>query len=179
MKKDIRIIKKIGVIASGTNGMQKELNVVSTEDGPIQYDFREWTLDHADYGDGISFDSDEARALFAVLKECFKNGGEDISIVDLPGGFTVDGTGQVGFDGKPDDGMASDEDLIQLLQERGIKYVDKRKNGGALWITGGHELDNIMIACGELGYTFFFTEKGGRVTKNQPGWYLPFKSKKQ
>lgn len=161
MKKDIRVIKKIGVIASGTNGMQKELNVVSIDNGPVQYDFREWSLDHSDYAGGISFDSEEAKALFAVLKEIIKDDGPEP--IPLSG---------------PDPNVPSDDDLFRLLQEKGIEYVDKRKNDGALWIVGGHELDKVMIECGELGHIFYFSQKGGRVTKNQPGWYLPAKKKK-
>ena len=161
MKKDIRVIKKIGVIASGTNGMQKELNVVSIDNGPVLYDFREWSLDHSDYADGISFDSEEAKALFAVLKEIIKDDGPEP--IPLPG---------------PDPNVPSDDDLFQLLQKKGIEYVDKRNNNGALWVVGGHELDKLMIECGELGFSFYFTEKGGKVTKNQPGWYLPAKKKK-
>ena len=45
----------------------------------------------------------------------------------------------------------------------------------ALWIVGRHELDGIMVAFGELGYKFCYSEKGGKITKGQPGWYLPKK----
>ena len=56
-----------------------------------------------------------------------------------------------------------------------IKFWDEKDNrekGGALWIVGGHEFDEVIEACEDLGFHFIFTEKGGRVTKGLPGWYL-------
>lgn len=66
----------------------------------------------------------------------------------------------------------SDDLIINLLDEEGIPYVDNREKGGALWIVGGHEFDEVIEACEDLGFHFIFTEKGGRVTKGLPGWYL-------
>ena len=67
MKDDIRIIKQIGIISNGETGWQKELNVVSINEGPFQYDLREWSLDHSNYRNGISSENDEATVLLAVL----------------------------------------------------------------------------------------------------------------
>ena len=66
----------------------------------------------------------------------------------------------------------SDSLLFDLLEKEGIPYVDNREKGGALWIVGGHELDAVINACENLGFHFLYTEKGGRVTKGWPGWYL-------
>ncbi len=61
---------------------------------------------------------------------------------------------------------------MDFLNAKGIEYIDKRMKGGALWIIGGHELDSVMLTCGEMGFKFFFSEKGGKITKGAPGWYL-------
>ncbi len=137
------------------------------------YDLREWSLDHSSSRNGITFSSDEAEVLFAVLKECFKDGGVDISIDRYPEAYKVDATDQMDITGtQVEKTEQSDETLYALLNEKEISFIDKREVGGALWIVGGHELDDIMLACKELGFRFFFSERGGRITKNKPGWYL-------
>ena len=60
---DIRIIKTVCALSETTEGWQKELNIVSVDGGPFQYDIREWRLDHFDYRDGISLDEKEAAEL--------------------------------------------------------------------------------------------------------------------
>lgn len=174
MKEDIRIIKHVGIITSYEGNWQKELNIVSINGGPFKYDLREWTLDHSSSRNGLSFSNEEASVLLAVLKECFKGGGEDITVEAFPRAIVADTKGQITLiDTKVDEElMQSDEPLFALLKERGIKYIDKRDKGGALWIVGGHELDDAMKACREIGYKFFYSVNGGRITKNQPGWFL-------
>ena len=177
MKEDIRVIKQIGTISNNEGNWQKELNIVSINNGPFVYDLREWSLDHTTSRKGISFDDEEAKVLLAVLKECFKDGGEGITIDLYPEAYKADKSGQFEMPALTEDEpeQLSDEALYSLLKEKGIEFIDKREKGGALWIVGGHELDSVMTACGELGYRFYFSEKGGRITKSQPGWYLPKK----
>lgn len=177
MNDDVRIIRRIGIISDGENGWQKELNIVSVNDGPFQYDLREWSLDHGRSRNGISFDNSEATVLLAVLKDCFKDGGEGISLDQFPealsGGY-AQGQMHLAFD-EESDGSSEDEALLEYLRSENIDYADKRSKGGALWITGGHELDSLMVTCAEMGFKFFFSEKGGKVTKGAAGWYLPAK----
>ncbi len=176
MKDDIRVVRQIGTISSGEGNWQKELNIVSINNGPFVYDLREWSLDHTSHRNGITFENEEAKVLLAVLKECFKDGGESISIEQYSEAYKVNKTGQIEFVlTQEENTKGTDEALYALLKENGVEYTDKREKGGALWIVGGHELDKVMAACGELGYKFYFSEKGGRITKYQPGWYLPSK----
>lgn len=175
MKEDIRVIKPIGTISDPECCWQKELNIVSINNGPLKYDLREWSLDHASFRNGVSFENDEAKILLAVLKECFKDGGEDISINLYPGSYKADKDGQITMiteTQEADDFEQSDETLFSLLKERKLAYTDKREKGGALWISGGHELDELMHICENMGYKFLFSEKGGRITQGAPGWYL-------
>lgn len=62
-------------------------------------------------------------------------------------------------------------DLIKTLSTAGVRYVDKRSKGGALWIIGGKELSKIVAECKKHGIKFVFKEDGGRITKGQPGWW--------
>ena len=164
--KDIKIIKSVGSITASVTGWQKELNVISQEDGSFAFDLREWSLDHSDAGEGISFGNDEAKVLLALLKECFKD-GEDISINTIPIPTASKQSAK-----EPASPVDIDETIYPLLKEKNIEYIDKRANGGALWITGGHELDSIMETLIATGYKFIFSEKGGKQTKGKPGWYL-------
>lgn len=62
-------------------------------------------------------------------------------------------------------------DVVDLLAQHGVSYVDKRGNGGALWILGGKELSEIVTKCKTIGVKFTFKETGGRATKGKPGWW--------
>ncbi len=172
MKSEIRVIKQIGTLTSGEGNWQKELNIVSVNNGPFAYDLREWSLDHTSNRNGLSFNNEEAKILLAILKECFKNGGEDITIDQYPDAYKAGKSGQIEMVFSGEEKVPQDDALIALLSNKGIKYTDKRGKGGALWIVGGHELDAVIAICAELGYKFFYSEKGGRITKGQPGWYL-------
>ena len=163
---DIRILKPIGVIEEAAAGMQLELNIVSIKGGELQYDLRPWSLDHDKVGQGVSFTAEGSKALLALLKECFKDGGEgiDLTTIHIP---------DINLFGDPiPEPPKVDTTICDILTEKGIEFIDKRANGGALWITGGHELDSVMVEIAEKGFKFAFSEKGGKQTKGQPGWYI-------
>lgn len=61
--------------------------------------------------------------------------------------------------------------VIALLKQNKIKYVDKRQSNGALWIIGGRELDPIVRECRKLGVYFRYKADGGRQTGFKPGWW--------
>ncbi len=176
MKENIRVIKHIGTLTSGEGNWQKELNVVTINNGPFVYDLREWSLDHTAHRNGLSFGDQEAQVLLAILKECFKDGEESISIEQFPDSIIPNKTNQSNEETNAAiSEECSDEKLFMLLKNQGVEFTDKRANGGSLWIVGGQELEGVVDACNELGYKFFFSEKGGKVTKKKPGWYLPAK----
>ncbi|MBA4493329.1 hypothetical protein ACFO25_06330 [Paenactinomyces guangxiensis] len=50
--------------------------------------------------------------------------------------------------------------------------IDKRKAGGALWVVGGWELNEILFPLKEHKIYFRFSKKGGRSTKKRPAWFL-------
>ena len=57
------------------------------------------------------------------------------------------------------------QELIKLLESRGVKYKDCRSKGGAFWIIGGSELSKIVSQAAELGFQF-------RLNAPQNAWYL-------
>lgn len=67
--------------------------------------------------------------------------------------------------------LTTDIDVITLLKKNGIPYIDKRSNGGALWIIGGKELSPIVKQCQNIGVKFSFKENGGKVTRGKCGWW--------
>ena len=163
MKEDIRVIKQIGTISSNEGNWQKELNIVSVDGGPFAYDIREWRLDHFDYRDGISLDEKEATQLLINLRQSFglKDSDLDVAQIQMP---VVEETFTAPAEQKPD--------IQAILKEKGIAFIDKREHGGALWVIGGHELDDLMAELKGLGFRFWFSEKGGRVSKGETAWFL-------
>ena len=61
--------------------------------------------------------------------------------------------------------MQLSQELIKLLESRGVKYKDCRSKGGAFWIIGGSELSKIVSQAAELGFQF-------RLNAPQNAWYL-------
>lgn len=63
-------------------------------------------------------------------------------------------------------------ELITVLKEHSIKYIDNRVHGGNLWVFGGHELDSLMAELQKKGYKFYYREQGGKATKGVPAWFM-------
>ena len=61
--------------------------------------------------------------------------------------------------------MQLSQELIKLLESRGVKYKDCRSKGGAFWIIGGNELGHTVSQAAELGFKF-------RLNAPQNAWYL-------
>lgn len=66
---NVEIKKHIGVIATGSRGWNKELNIVSWNNGKPKYDIREWDENHEKMGRGTTLTEDEAVALMTLLRE--------------------------------------------------------------------------------------------------------------
>lgn len=62
-------------------------------------------------------------------------------------------------------------DIIAFLNSHNVKFIDKRANNGALWIIGGHELDDVVKQARAMGVRFIFKADGGRSTKGMSGWW--------
>lgn len=65
-----------------------------------------------------------------------------------------------------------DHQLADILAGKGLEVVDKRPQGGALWVVGGTELRAVFVEMRRLGFTFAFTPNGSRSTSYRPSWYL-------
>ena len=73
---------------------------------------------------------------------------------------------------KPDKQKSPDKSaLFQLLQDAGVEVIDKRKNGGALWVIGGDELKPLMDQCKKIGVKFAYKPGGGKVSQNRDAWW--------
>lgn len=63
------ITRHIGVLAEGTKGWKKEVNMVSWNDRPAKLDIREWDENHVKMSKGITLNAEEA----ALLRELIDN----------------------------------------------------------------------------------------------------------
>ncbi|MEF7441723.1 hypothetical protein V4V36_24170 [Paenibacillus lautus] len=67
------------------------------------------------------------------------------------------------------------EDPIEIgeyLLGKDFTIIDKRKNGGALWVVGGWELKDELIALKSQGIYFKFAKAGSQSTKRRPAWFM-------
>lgn len=62
--------------------------------------------------------------------------------------------------------------LLGFLDNKNVKYVDKTKKGGCVWIIGGYELTPIIEECREHGVNFRFSERGGLASGKNPAWWV-------
>ncbi len=63
------VVKHIGVLSEGSNGWNKELNLVSWNDRPAKYDIRDWDENHEKMTKGITLSEDEMSTLVALMNE--------------------------------------------------------------------------------------------------------------
>ncbi|MGL5676452.1 MAG: YdbC family protein [Cellulosilyticaceae bacterium] len=61
------IVKHIVVLAEGSKGWKKELNLISWNDKEPKYDIREWAPEHAKMGKGVTLSKDEVAKLKEIL----------------------------------------------------------------------------------------------------------------
>ena len=50
--------------------------------------------------------------------------------------------------------QAQTGDILTLLRQHGVRFMDKRGNGGALWLIGGNELKPIIAEASDLALRF-------------------------
>ena len=62
-----QIVKHIAVLAEGSKGWKKELNLISWNDKEPKYDIREWAPEYAKMGKGVTLSKDEVLKLKEVL----------------------------------------------------------------------------------------------------------------
>ena len=63
------IIKEIGVLSKNAKGWQKELNLISWNEGAAKYDIRDWTPDHEKMGKGTTLTEEEIENLKEMLDQ--------------------------------------------------------------------------------------------------------------
>lgn len=61
------IKKNLCVLSTGSKGWQKELNVVSWNDGEDKFDLRDWSPTHDKMGKGITLTEEELKGLKQFL----------------------------------------------------------------------------------------------------------------
>jgi len=63
------IMRHIGVLAEGTKGWKKEVNMVSWNDRPAKLDIREWDENHVKMSKGITLSAEESGLLRALIDD--------------------------------------------------------------------------------------------------------------
>lgn len=62
----------LGVLKAYDTGWAKEVNIVSWNGAPEGIDIRDWDADHERMSRGVNLKMDEAKELYKVLAEYFK-----------------------------------------------------------------------------------------------------------
>ena len=69
MKLKYEIYKHIGAISEPNNGWIKEVNFISWDGREPVYDIRTCTLDHSEYGKGVTITQGEMKKLQDLIKD--------------------------------------------------------------------------------------------------------------
>lgn len=67
------ITRRIGVIAEGSKGWRKELNLVAWNEREPKLDIREWSEDHLKMGKGVTLTREEGAKLAGLLADYLKS----------------------------------------------------------------------------------------------------------
>lgn len=62
-------------------------------------------------------------------------------------------------------------DVIKIIKDYDLKYVDRRDTGGTLWILGGMELSDLMKKIDEFGYHFIYIDGISYSLEYKGAWY--------
>lgn len=62
-------------------------------------------------------------------------------------------------------------DILALIINDGIKYIDRRSDKGALWLIGGVELRPCIDKYSICGHIFRYKPEGGNASHGQPCWW--------
>ncbi len=64
--------------------------------------------------------------------------------------------------------------LAEVFRRRGLKVIDNRSKGGALWVIDGPEVQAIITSLREAGIVFVFKREGSTASGHRPAWWTGF-----
>ena len=73
---------------------------------------------------------------------------------------------------KEGDNGSGKKSLEERLQKAELEVIDKRLQGGTLWVVGGPEHRGFFEELRSEGHSFVFMSRGGRAVKHRSAWYL-------
>ena len=73
------IIQKIAVLSQRPRGWERQLNLISWNDGEPKYDIRDWSPDGSRMGKGISLSAEEMGILKGILADM-----EELTVPEEP-----------------------------------------------------------------------------------------------
>lgn len=76
-------------------------------------------------------------------------------------------------------GGSEKAEVGDYLSSQGLTVVDKRPNGGAMWIIGGWELKERLFSLKPQGIFFKYAKNGSQSTKRRPAWFMMGKNPSQ
>jgi hypothetical protein len=62
--------------------------------------------------------------------------------------------------------------VLDALDDEGIDYIDRRVDGGCLWVPGGSSLEKRLASATKRGASFKYSKTGSRTTHGRPAWWL-------
>ncbi|WP_141504386.1 AIPR family protein [Paenibacillus luteus] len=63
-------------------------------------------------------------------------------------------------------------ELLAILRSANLEIIDKRLNGGCLWVIDSPNCQKQMKALAKKGYGFNFSPNGGKTTGNKAAWFI-------
>ncbi len=62
-------------------------------------------------------------------------------------------------------------DVVELIKAAGLRYYDKRSQGGLLWLLGSMERLEFVNFCRRHGIRFIYRHGGSWATVSQHAWW--------
>ena len=72
-----------------------------------------------------------------------------------------------GVDKQPRPLRGKGDSALAQLRSKGFDVIDRRPDGGCLWVVGGRDLADFLVTHG-----FKFAPRGSKSTRGRPAWYI-------
>ena len=63
------VVQRVAVLSQRPRGWERQLNLISWNDGEPKYDIRDWSPNHEKMGKGVTLTEAELRSLKAIIDE--------------------------------------------------------------------------------------------------------------
>ena len=121
-----------------------------------------------------NMDYDNIEIIYEKCQDALFSVVDDSSVEEVVGenqDYDVEGMSSYIEDNEESSNEGIQDEIVQILDEKNISYIDNRNNKGCLWIIGDESLSSVFDKFSQYKVSFHYKAHGGRATKGKPAWW--------